>query len=307
VRSTGKRLRRALAASVAVALLGGCAIGDDVRILPPVEDAVAVPSLEFDGSLEPSAAVLPLVPAGTTVLTVTDYEQVRLQMGLQDLTSEDRRPEREAFWTRAEAERPLLSTGMLRSIEPRLARQFGLTQMDVAWEAHFFDDAGEETGFVLAFRDGTDMTAVRNAVAAGFEALEGATVDPERGLALSGAADSGEESWAADADIRPLVGQPANSTYVSRACSDQTVGGELDDLTAYAVQFEGTLVTARLGEERRDLFDRMRAGSAVPEFAAAFDGGAADPLTGRIGYVMTDPVAAAALALADDLPFAACP
>jgi hypothetical protein len=45
----------------------------------------------------------------------------------------------------------------------------------------------------------------------------------------------------------------------------------------------------------------------VPEFAAAFDGGAADPLTGRIGYVMTDPVAAAALALADDLPFAACP
>ena len=51
----------------------------------------------------------------------------------------------------------------------------------------------------------------------------------------------------------------------------------------------------------------MRAGSAVPEFAAAYDGGVADPLTGRIGYVMTDPADAAQLALAHRLPFAACP
>ena len=36
-------------------------------------------------------------------------------------------------------------------------------------------------------------------------------------------------------------------------------------------------------------------------------GSETDPLTGRIGYVMTDPAAAAALALDQDLPFAACP
>ena len=33
----------------------------------------------------------------------------------------------------------------------------------------------------------------------------------------------------------------------------------------------------------------MRAGSAEPAFADGVDGGVADPLTGRIGYVMTDP------------------
>lgn len=302
--STGRALFGALAA---VALLSSCALGDEVTILPPAKDAVAAPSLDFDGSLEPSAAVLPLVPEDTVTMTVTDFEQVRLQMGLQDLTSADRRKDRDAFWVRAEAERPLLSAGMLRPIEAKLNQMFGLTQMDVSWEAHFFDASGEETGFVLAFRDGTDMTAVRNAVAAGFVALQGATVDPERGLATLGTADSGEESWAADADLRPLVGQPANATYVSRACTDETVSADVEDLDAYAIQFEGTLVTARLGEGRRDLFDRMRAGSVVPEFATTYDGGVADPLTGRIGYVMTDPAAAATLALEQALPFAACP
>jgi hypothetical protein len=302
-----RRTGIALSCALAGVLLGGCAIGDDVKILPPVEDAVVAPSLDFDGSLEPSAAVLPLVPEDTVRLTVTDFDQVRLQMGQQDLTSDDRRKDRDAFWARAEAERPLLSPGLLRPIEPKLNQMFGLTQMDVSWEAHFFDGTGEETGFVLAFRDGTDMTAVRNAVGAGFVALEGAVVDPERGLVTRGIAGSGEESWAADAELRPLVGQPSNATLVSRDCSDEDVSGELDDLTAYAVQFEGTLVTARLGDDRSDLFDRMRAGSAIPEFATTYDGGVADPLTGRIGYVMTDPAAAAELALDDALPFAACP
>ena len=44
----------------------------------------------------------------------------------------------------------------------------------------------------------------------------------------------------------------------------------------------------------------------MPAFAEAYDGGVADPITGRIGYVMTDPAAAAAMALASELPFAAC-
>ncbi len=160
---------------------------------------------------------------------------------------------------------------------------------------------------MLAFRDGTDMVAVQDAVDAGFAGLEGAEVDAERGLLSRGTTGAGEESWAADADVRELVGQPADATYVGRGCVDQPTSGDLDDLEAYAIQFGGRLVTVRLGAGRTDLFERMRAGSADPAFAAVFDGGAADPLTGRIGYVMTDPAAAAALALGQDLPFAACP
>ena len=80
----------------------------------------------------------------------------------------------------------------------------------------------------------------------------------------------------------------------------------MDDLGAYSIQFEGSLVTARLGAGRQDLFARMRLGADEPTFAAAYDGGVADPLTGRIGYVMTDPVAAAELALEHQLPFATC-
>lgn len=304
MRRTGIAGSSALAALV---LLSGCAIGDDVKILPPETAAVEMPSLDFDGSLEPSAAVLPLVPAEAGTLMVTDFEQVRLQMGLPDLTTDDPRKDRDAFWARAEAERPLLSAGMLRGIERKLTKDHGLSQLDVDWEAHFYDASGAESGYVFAFRDGTDMAAVQDAVDAGFAVLEGAEVDADRGLVTKGVATTGEQSWAADAEARSLVGQPANATYLARGCVDETISGELDELDTYSIQFEGTLVTARLGEDRMDLFDRMRAGSAVPEFAAAFEGGAADPLTGRIGYVMTDPAAAAALAVDQDLPFAACP
>lgn len=305
-RRTGTSFIAALAAAlVAGLLLSGCA-ADDTKILPPEVEVEPVVTPTYDGSLEPAAAVLALVPQDVVTVTVTDFEQVRLQMGLQDLTTEDERTDRDAFWARAEAERPLLSTGMLRPIEAKLKQQFGLSQLDVAWEAHLYDGAGSETGYVLAFRDGTDMAAVGRAVDAGFVALEGATVQANHGLVTSGTTDDGDGSWAADPSLRPLVGLPANATYVARGCADLPVAGELDELAAYSVQFEGTLATARLGEERGDLFTRMRSGDAVPEFAAAFEGGVADPITGRIGFVMTHPAAAAALALEGSLPFAAC-
>lgn len=299
---TGTGLTAALAA---VLLVGGCG-GDDTRILPPETDPVAAYTPTFDGSLEPAAAVLPLVPDDAATLMVTDFEQVRLQMGLQDLTTKDKPADREAFWARAEAERPLLSTGLLRSLEPKLTQDHELSQMDVGWEAHFYDESGSETGYVVAFREGTDMGAVADAVAAGAPELRGATVDADLGLLTSGAAADGEESWAVEPEIRALVGLPANATYVARACVDEPVTGDVDALGAYSVQLEGTLATARLGEDREDLFDRMRLGAEVPAFAAAFEGGVADPATGRIGYRMTDPAAAAALARLQKLPFAAC-
>lgn len=289
----------------ALLMTSGCA-GDDTEFLPPEVDEVQVVTPVFDASLEPSAAVLALVPDDAETLTVTDYEQVRLQMGLPDLTTEDTRTDRDAFWARAEAERPLLSPGMLRPIEPKLKQQYGLSQMDVAWEAHFYDELGAESGFVLAFRDGTDMAAVARAVDAGFVALKGATVDSARGLVTSGTTPDGDESWAADESARELVGLPAVATYLARGCVEGPATGALDDLEMYSVQFEGDLATARLGEDRTDLFTRLRLSEQAPEFEAAYDGGVADPATGRIGYVMTDPAAAASMALDRALPFAAC-
>jgi hypothetical protein len=99
---------------------------------------------------------------------------------------------------------------------------------------------------------------------------------------------------------------PANATFLSRSCTDAGSHDDLEELGTYAVQFQGSLVTARLGAARSDLFTRMRMGEDQPAFAAAYAGGVADPSTGRIGYVMADPVVAAQLALQRELPFAIC-
>ena len=44
----------------------------------------------------------------------------------------------------------------------------------------------------------------------------------------------------------------------------------------------------------------------VPEFGLGYQRGAADPLGGRIGWVIGDPVIAGQLALEKKLPFAIC-
>lgn len=81
---------------------------------------------------------------------------------------------------------------------------------------------------------------------------------------------------------------------------------DLEPLESFAIGFEGELATARLGPGRLDLFVRMRYALAEATFADGFFGGVADPSTGRVGYRMTDPAAAAELALRRTLPFAAC-
>ena len=58
--------------AAALLLASGCA-GDDTEFLPPEVDEVQVVTPTFDGSLEPSAAVLALVPREVETVTVTDY------------------------------------------------------------------------------------------------------------------------------------------------------------------------------------------------------------------------------------------
>lgn len=126
-------------------------------------------------------------------------------------------------------------------------------------------------------------------------------------LLVSGTAAEPAGSWATHPELVGLVPEDAEATYVDRACLP--AGGDatgLEPLEAYSVSFGSTTATARLGPGRRDLFVRMRLGARLPAFARGYADGAADPTTGRIGYTLVDPVAAADLALRHRLPFAVC-
>ena len=288
-----------------VLLVSGCSDDEPDHASPaaaPSETQVQA----YDAALEPSAAVLALVPEEAETVTVTDFDQVRLELGLGELTDQSTPEDVAAFWQRAETELPLLSPGMLRPADHQLATTYGFTGLDVAWEAHFYGADDQEAGWVLRFRDRTDMTKVAAAAEDPASPLTGGVVDAVEHLVSIGTTDDPARSWAADPGAQELVGQPASSTYVSRDCFPAGTSGDLDDLGAYSIQFEGSLVTARLGVDRHDLFARMRLGASEPSFTAAYDGGVADPLTGRIGYVMNDPASAARLALEHQLPFATC-
>lgn len=291
----------------AVLLVSGCS--DDEPAPEPQAEVTETPAPSYDPQAEPAVGVLALVPEDVETITVTDFDHVRLQLGVE-LTPESTPADVDAFWQRAAAETPMLTTGMLRPSDARLSSTYGFSQADVAWEAHLYDADDRETGWVLRFEDGTDMAEVAEATQEPDGVLAGGTVDAGEHLVTSGTTDDPAASWAGDPAHAELVGPVANATYISRACAaDETSAGEageVDELGAYAVQFEGSLATARLGEGRDDLFTRMRLGEDEPTFAAAYDGGVADPLTGRIGYVMTDPAAAARLALEHRLPFTAC-
>ena len=84
----------------------------------------------------------------------------------------------------------------------------------------------------------------------------------------------------------------------------------LDELGPYSVTFGGELATVRLGPERSDVFERMRLSDTLPEtdpeFGLGYQLGSADPLGGRIGWDLGDPIIAAQLALEKKLPFAVC-
>lgn len=282
-------MKHGVAVALVACVLTLAACSDDAEPLPPRAEATATAAPAYDGTLEPAAAVLALVPEAAYRVSVTDYDEVREELGLEPATDEAMARE---FWARAEAERPLLDAGLLRP-DPVAAR--------ASWEAHFFDEGGAELGYVVAFPEDVDLDAV-----AALPQAAGGQVDRERGLLTRGTTDDPEQSWAADPQWTAMVGLPANATYLSRGCVADQGGVDLDELDGYAVAFEGTLVTARLGADRQDLFIRMRMAGDDPGFAQDFTGGVADPRSGRIGYRMTDPARAARDALEGRLPFAAC-
>jgi hypothetical protein len=307
------RFRAALVLVAVAALATGCSDDTEPEVVRAPRASPAPPT--YDASLEPAAAVMAIVPGDTAVLEVTDYDEVRLSLGFGALTSKSEPAVLRRFWARAEREAPLLSRGMFRA--PGARSGLGFTQDDVSWEAHFSGPSGR--GYVVKFRNGLDMTAVRRAARTGGSPIAGATVVVDAHIAASGATRETAESWAAEPELTRLVGQKASSTYVSRDClsRDEAFGGDaaadldpLEPLGPFAVGFGGTLATARLGPGRPDVFDRARLADDLRaterDFSAGFSNPVADPSGGRIGFRLGDGPVAARLAHERLLPFAVC-
>ncbi|MDQ6524047.1 hypothetical protein RB608_10570 [Nocardioides sp. LHD-245] len=319
------RIGGMVAAVIIVTGLAGCS-GDPDPVkqqVPEPETAVA----EYDASKEPSAAVLALVPATATTLAVTDFDQLRLVLGFSTLDGATPAPERERFWRRIRRT-AALSEGLLRPVDQRLRNQFGISQDDVAWEASWSGADGAGGGWVLAFHDDKAMAAVHRAVEAGVGPLAGAVVDDARRLVTSTAPPAPAAAWGADPELVALTGSEAVSTYVERGCTPfATVFGAgmeeqlaaapaaalhgLDELEAWSVALGTELVTVQLGKARSDAFDRVRLAEVMPptdpEFGLVMSRGVADPSSGRLGYTLADPPAAARLVRERRLPFTVCP
>lgn len=312
-----------LGALVALALLvAGCS-DPPAPVYPPGDEATAL-TTEYDATLEASAAALPLVPADATSLEVTDFDQLRLSLGFGDLDGETKGPARARFWSMV-GDSAMLSPGLLRADGDRLRDDFGFTQDDVAWEAHY--SGGASDGWVIAFHEELPLGGVRRAIAAGVGPLADAVLDAERHLVTSATPPDGAESWAADAELVALAGQQASSTLIERSCLpfDEVFGpgleddlaaapaaayGALEPLEAFSVAFGADLVTVRLGPERSDAFDRMRLAEVMPrtepEFGVGYSRGVADPSSGRLGFDLAKPAVATDLAREGQLPFAVC-
>jgi hypothetical protein len=294
---------------------------------PPVYQDLGVqaPTVEaYDGTLDPSKAVLPLVPADAQVLEVTDFTQVRLGLGFGELDGTSPAADRARFW-RDLPTTTALSPGLLHPVDDELRSRFGFGADDVAWEATY--SGGASDGWVIAFREDLSMGQVARAVKAGVGPLKGAHADVADHLVTSSEPPAGADSWGADPDLVALVGRPADATYVQRGClgfdgvfgsgvQDQLASGpkevvdELQPLDGFAVAFGGQLVTAQLGTGRDDLFSRLRLSGVLPatkpDFGVAFERGVADPSTGRLGYQLAKPADAVRLTVEQHLPFAVC-
>ncbi|TNM38456.1 hypothetical protein FHP29_14495 [Nocardioides albidus] len=247
-------------------------------------------------------------------------------LGFSTLGADTPAPERARFWAQL-PRTAALSDGLLRPADQRLRGEFGISQDDVAWEARWSGGDGPD-GWVLAFHDDVPMAAVRRAVEARVGPLAGAVVDDARHLATSAQPPAPAESWGADPALVGLTGNEAVSTYVERGCTPfDTVFGAgmeeqlaaapaaalhgLDELEAWSIALGTELATVQLGEARKDAFDRMRLAEVMPptrpEFGLVLARGVADPESGRLGYVLSDPPAAARLTRERHLPFTVCP
>lgn len=289
---------------------------------PPSADETPVVTA-YDPALEPSGAVLPLVPLDARRLEVTDFDQLRLTLGFGELDGGSPEAERDRFWRRL-PRTVALSDGLLRPFEDRLRGDFSLSQDDVAWEASYSDGAH---GWVLAFHQDLPSARIRRAIKAGVGPLKGAVLDGKHNLVTSREVPEPESSWGSESAAVAVGGREASASYLERGCVplEQVYGdgivdrlegqaerdvASLAELDHYAVHLGMELATVRLGGERQDAFTRLRLASHLPqldpEFGVMFSSGVASPVDGELGYRMSRPARAASWVQERRLPFAAC-
>ncbi len=321
-------MRPALVSLLLAGALALAACGEDPAPTPaPSLEAADLSIAPYDAASDvaPGRSALSLIPATATTITITDLDRARAELGVPDLTSADLMAERSDFWERAPRETVLLTEGLLREQGSRLMLDHGFTQDDVDWEAHWVTPDGP--GWILAFRPDLPFDRVAGAVTQGVGPLKGATADAERHLVSVGLAGADDEVWGDRPDARDLTtAGAAESTYLRLGCvplatalgpdagveeQDAVLAGHdvtgLGDLEAFSVSYGDGLATARLGPGRADLFERSALAAQAPTgFADAFENAVVDPSTGRLGWEVREPRAAAGLTLTDGLPWAVC-
>ncbi|MER6936324.1 hypothetical protein ABTX24_04350 [Nocardioides sp. NPDC127514] len=289
-----------LAVGLALALVG---CGDDSEPkepeAAPSEDTYPV----YAATMDPVEAAMTFVPEGAKTLAVTDYDEVKSLFGLDDITGRSSPADQSDLWNRADKEAAQVSGGLLRGVDQRLRDTYQWGAADVVWEARF--TGGGKDGYVIKV---ADRVKPGPAIKAGVGPLKGATFDPETHLITKNTARPDAENWAAQEGMVAVAGGPATSTYVVKGCAE---GGpkektRLAPVEAYSVEFGGGLATLRLGEDRDDLFYRLKLGDQVAAYEKVFTNGVADPSTGRIGFRVTNPVTAATLVTTEPVPFAVC-
>ena len=315
--------RRTATIVVAAALaLSGCS-GDAKPQARPTRSHSPQLAPAFEKKAEPAEAVLSLVPQSADVVTVTDWDGIRVQLGQPELTSESLVTDRSTFWEREAKEAPALAEGMLRADDSRFLLDYGFTQDDVDWEAHW--DGPDGPGYALKLRDDLDLAPVRLAIRQGVGAIADGRIIEADHLVVHGTSDV--DTWANETGWGDLVSAPAEATYLRRGCiplaealgPDATqedvdaidamkVVPDLDELPGFAVAFGDHNATVRVEPGRLDDFDRLHLANSWPvsDFSQAFKSGVADPSSGRLGYDVPNPPRAAAVTLLGELPFAVC-
>ena len=289
-----------LAVGLALALVG---CGDDSEPKRPEAAASEDPYPVYAAAMDPVEAAMTLVPEGAKTLAVTDYDEVKSLFGFDDITSRSSPAGQSDLWNRADKEAAQVSGGLLRGVDQRLRDTYKWGAADVVWEARF--TGGGKDGYVIKV---ADRVKPGPAIKAGVGPLKGARFDSETHLITKNTASPDAENWAAQEVMVAVAGGPATSTYVVKGCAE---GGpkektRLAPVEAYSVEFGGGLATLRLGEDRDDLFVRLKLADQVPAYKKVFTNGVADPASGRIGFRVTSPVTAATLVTSEPVPFAVC-
>ncbi|MCK0110629.1 hypothetical protein MWU75_00520 [Ornithinimicrobium sp. F0845] len=306
---------------------------------PEDRASTASPEGTAGAGLSAYGMALLATPVEATHLTVTDFDAVRGRLGVPDLTSADLMTDRLEFWRAAEGSSVLLSDGLLRLENSRYDLTYGFTQDDVDAEVHWTGPDGG--GFLLALRPGLDLDLVQAAIDDDAPGLADAILDPA--TATVGQGVGTDAVWATSShSAAARVGEvPAESLIVRNGCVpfadalgvDATVEDQeevldahdvesLLDVEAVAIAFTGHQATIRLAYPHgtdpaaieADLAARLSLAQDWPitESIGFLDGfadgtvGGVDVEIGELEFTVTNPTAAALLALADLVPLGVC-